>query len=376
MYLTKKNICFAVIFILFILSFCFNITFKSIRIGIRDGIRNKYFFNYEKAIWLPKKLLKKTLPTKSIQLDDIKYVKVINLDTAKDRRQYYEKMLHHYFGETFLGKKIGDEIRLKGVYGKKDVEFVNLDTGEVWDYDKIVKKNGGKWTWQASRDVFGLDTKWIGRVKNNKNIYIKFSPMDIKSPAKVNVYKNFYYAIFGKFGCHLSHLKAIQEIAKLPAGSWGIVFEDDFEVNKWFHKDFKENILENIPEDAEMLKLVIKPEHFKNNACYRQNKTNIYRSFLNKGYGKWNDLAEADKMVQCNVNTNGVNMISQEGAKKIADFYKNNFALNAHGNDYEFFWLMPKDKRIKLRSYQYLPKKRVVWLSSLNDKSIIYDYGK
>lgn len=375
-YLTKKNICFAVIFILFILSFCFNITFKSIRRGIRDSIRNKYYFNYEKAIWLPKKLKNKKLPTKMIQFDDIKYVKVINLDAAKDRRQHYEKMLHYYFGKTFLGKKIGDEIRFKGVYGKKDVEFVNLDTGEVWDYDKIVKKNGGKWSWQASRDVFGLDTKWMGRIKSDKNVYIKFSPMDITGLAdRKHIYKNFYYAIFGKFGCHLSHLKATQEIAKLPAGSWGIILEDDFAVNGEFYKNFKENILENIPEDAEILKLVIKPHHFKNNACYKRNKANIYRSFLKKGYGKWNDLAEAE-LVPCSVDSTGADMVSQEGAKRIVDFYKNNFALSAYGIDYEFFWLMPKDKGIKLRSYQYLPRSRAFSLSSMSQESNIYDYGK
>ena len=364
-YLTKKNICFAVVFLLFILSFCFNITLKS----IKNSVRNKYYFNYEKSIWLPKKLKNKKLPTKTIQFDDIKYVKVINLDTATDRRQYYEKMLHDYFGKTFLGKKIGDEIRLRGVYGKKDVEFVNLDTGEVWDYDKIVKKNGGKWTWQASRDVFGLNTKWIGRVKNDKNIYIKFSPMDVKDSWKDNMYEKFYYGIFGKFGCHLSHLKALQEIAKQPKGSWGIVFEDDFEVNEWFYKDFKTKILENIPEDAEMLKIVIKRWYLKD--FYKQNKTNIYNSFLRKGYGSWNDLYEADKLTKGGVISNGAYMISQEGAKKIVDFYKKNFALNPNANDYEFYWLMPKDKRINLRSYQYLPRKRVVWLSSYDKNSFV-----
>lgn len=370
-FLTKSNIIIAFVSILLLLSFFGNITIRR----VRNFVRDIYYFHYEDEIWLPKKLKGKELPTKVVQFDNIKYVKIINLDSAKDRREYYERMLRHELGESFLGKKVGDDIRLKGVYGNTDVEFVNLETGEVWDYDKIVKKNGGKWSWQASKAVFGVDTKWIGRVKNDKNVYIKFSPLDIADSYKENMHEKFYRSIFTKFGCHLSHLKAIQEISRLPKGSWGLVLEDDFQVCQWFYRDFKEKILNNVPKDAEMLKLVMKPSYLYY-GYFKENRGNIYNSFANKGFSDWLDLKEATKLTKGNVISNGANMISQEGAKKIADFYKNNFALNPNANDYEFFWSMPKDDRIKLRSYQYLPKKRMIWLSNFDKVSSVMNWAK
>ena len=89
------------------------------------------------GIFIKCKYFSHKLPTKSIKIEDIKSVQIINLDRAKDRRANYEKMLHDNFGDKFLGHKIGDEIRLPAVDGKKEIIFENLVNGKKYTYNDL-----------------------------------------------------------------------------------------------------------------------------------------------------------------------------------------------------------------------------------------------
>ena len=181
------------------------------------------------------------MPTKSIKLEDIKSVQIINLDRSKDRREHYEKMLRDNFGDTFLGHKIGEEIRFRGVDGKKDVILENTSTGKKFDYNQLKNKDMAK--------IFNKD-KWKGYIRNEKQYYIFFD--NKKTHTKDDILR----IIFSKFGCHLSFLKAISNVAKQSDGTWGIIFEDDFKVEKDFYQQM-EKILKKIPADAGILKLNI-----------------------------------------------------------------------------------------------------------------------
>ena len=191
------------------------------------------------GIIIKQKYIHYRMPTKAIKLADIKSVQIINLDRLKDRREHYEKMLRDIFGDTFLGHKIGEEIRFRGVDGKKDVILENMSTGKKFDYNQLKNKDMAK--------IFNKD-KWKGYIRNEKQYYIFFD--NKKTRTKDDILR----IIFSKFGCHLSFLKAISNVAKQPDGTWGIIFEDDFKVEKDFYKQM-EKILSKIPADAGILKL-------------------------------------------------------------------------------------------------------------------------
>jgi len=106
------------------------------------------------------------LPTKSIKMEDIKSVQIINLDRSKDRREHYEKMLRDNFGDKFLGHKIGDEIRLNAVDGKKDVILENLSTGQKFDYNQLKDKD--------MVEIFNKDL-WKGYIRSQQQYYIYFA---------------------------------------------------------------------------------------------------------------------------------------------------------------------------------------------------------
>ena len=93
------------------------------------------------GIFIKCKYFSNKLPTKSIKLEDIKSVQIINLDRAKYRREHYEKMLRDNFGDQFMGRKIGEEIRFRGIDGKKDVILENLSTGQKFDYNQLKDKD-------------------------------------------------------------------------------------------------------------------------------------------------------------------------------------------------------------------------------------------
>ena len=74
-------------------------------------------------------------------------------------------MLHDNFGDTFMGHKIGEEIRLSGVDGKKEIIFENLDNGKKYKYEQI----------KGREDLYLKDRQFKIYSEKDKNNYWYFS---------------------------------------------------------------------------------------------------------------------------------------------------------------------------------------------------------
>ena len=291
------------------------------------------------ALFIKCKYFHHKLPTKSIKIEDIKSVQIINLDRAKDRRVKYEKMLHDNFGDTFIGRKIGNDIRLSAIEGKKEVIFENLTNGKKYKYNDIKDKE----------ELFLKDRQFKIYSEKDPENYWYFSFTKLKETSKEWNYKS----IFNIFGCSLSHWKAIMRIAQQPQGTYGIIFEDDFFVEKDFYKKLQ-NTLSAVPNDFDVLKISLTQSQIF--AGYKKLPLKKYIRFVKKsfhkyGYGSWLDLSIPKHPVGgLYVGTHGY-IVSAEGARKIIKYTKKHFMKHT-GCDNDVLYFLPKDKVIK--SYIYL----------------------
>ena len=278
----------------------------------------------------------KKLPTKQIKLEEIKSVQVINLDRSKDRRNNYEMMLKQNIGDKFFGFKVGDEIRLSGIDGKKEVVFENIDNKKKITYDENKRK-----------DVILNDGIYKVYPVNNNNLYFYYTNTE-----KVKFDDNSLW--FNKFGCALSHLFATEKISKQQDNTYGLILEDDFLVDKDFYKKF-EIVLNQVPYDFDIIKLSL--QHRRAMAGYKKIAIRpntlqvILKSFKKYGYGKWSNNASMGKKVKQFVNGAQAYIVSKKGAEKIMEYYKNN--LVKHPNDVEYFYILPK-KNNNIKVYTYL----------------------
>ena len=280
------------------------------------------------------------LPTKSIKMEDIRSVQIINLDRAKERREHYEKMLRDNFGDTFMGRKIGEEIRLSGVDGKKEIIFENLDNGKKYKYEQI----------KGREDLYLKDRQFkVYSEKDPKNYwYFSFTRKE-KGEWRYN-------SIFNIFGCNLSHWKAIEKISKQPDGTYGIIFEDDFYVGKDFDKKLQ-NILSEVPKDFDVIKISLNQAQilagYKQLPLSKKHIRFIKKSFRKYGYGSWMDLSVLNEEVGSFTYGDQGYIVSAEGARKIIEYTRNHFMRHS-GCDNSLYLFLPKDEVIK--SYIYLKK--------------------
>ena len=288
-------------------------------------VKNKYF--------------KHKLPTKAIKIEDIKSVQVINMDNAVERRNEYETMLKNNFGDSFLGKKIGEDIRLSASNGKQDVIFENLDTKEKITYNDILKRSNGTIT-PNSFDVFKRGI-WKVYDKKYPDIFVYYTFYSASSLICLHTLERLHLKnIFTKFGITLSLLRAINNVSKQPKGTYGMIFEDDFLVDKSFY-DKMNNILQNVPQDFDMLKLSIAQTYIYQNYKKPPFKKHIIKSFANSfrryGYGDW--ILPSDKIFLLYLPLSYGNqaiLVNPEGAKKVLEFYKNHTACLC-GTDIELW---------------------------------------
>lgn len=296
----------------------------------------------------------KKLPTQAVKLEDIKSVQFVNLDRAKDRRGKYEKMLKNNFGEHFLNHKIGNNIRLSGVDGKKDLVFENIDTQEKIMYQQAQNKE---------LEILG---KGIYKVYSQKNpkIYVYFSNVFGYSDVKKT-----FNIIYNKYGNLLSFITAFYNISKQKEGTYGFVFEDDFLIDKDFYNKV-EMALQTAPQDFDLLKMSI--SHTDMNKGYKKiprgikNLLRIANSYRKYGYGDYVDAKI--KKRHSFVAGNQFIVVSQKGATKLLNYYKNHISYNG-GSDDEFWWFIPNiDKNIS--SYIYIREVPVL-LSEDSEKSQI-----
>ena len=296
------------------------------------------------------------LPTKSVNLEDIKSVQIINLDRAKERRANYEKMLSDNFGDTFMGRKIGEEIRLQAVDGKKEIVFENLDNGKKYKYEQI---------------------------KGKEEIYLKDRQFKIYSEKDPNNYWYFsfasqhgnwrYNSIYNIFGCNLSHWKAIENISKQPKGTYGLILEDDFLIEKDFNKHLQ-NILNALPADADVIKISLnQPQSlvgFKKLPFSKKHIKNIMKSYHKYGYGDFMDLSVPRKDYSSFTTGCQGYLVTSEGAKKIIEYTRNHF-LQHTGNDNNVYYWLPKDEIVK--SYIYLKEVPVLLSDDAKISSLVKD---
>ena len=225
------------------------------------------FFAYTYGIYFRHKL-----PVKSIKIDNIQSVQIINVKKNYDRRKNYEKMLKQNFGNTFMGHRIGEEIRLSGVDGRKFIVFESIISGKKYKYSDV----------KGREQLILKDSKFKIYPENDTHNYWYFS-FNERSNKPID-YKN----IFTKFGCTLSHWKALRNIAKQNDKTYGIVLEDDFLVEKDFYKKLSD-VLKEVPSNFDILKLSLSDR--EQSAGMKKTRFSkflkeIMRSYRKNGYSK------------------------------------------------------------------------------------------
>lgn len=282
------------------------------------------------------------LPTQSVNIANIKSVQIINLDRSKNRRDNYEKMLKNNIGDKFLGFNIGDEIRLSGIDGKKDVVFENIDNGEKITYNENRRNN-----------TILMDGIYKVYSKNDKSLYVYYTNLQ-KTVFKDNS------LLFNKFGCNLSHLLALRNISKLKNDEYGLILEDDFLVGKDFYRKLQ-NVLNNAPTDFDVLKISLQHrkamQGYKRIAIRPNTLQVVLHSFGKFGYGDWIDNSVMDTKVKQFVNGAQAYIVSKKGAEKILQYYASNIAK--HENDVLVFYTIPKENR-NIKVYTYLKQMPVL----------------
>ena len=282
-------------------------------------------------------------------IEDVKSVQVINLDRSPDRREKYEKMLKDSFGDKFLGQNIGDEIRLSGTDGVKHLAIIELDANgneiENVDIDKLKKreialKNG------VNYKVFD---------KNYPDFVYKYR----LDPDKIIVdrkKKHRRHLTVGEFGCMLSHLRAIRNVANNKNGDIGVVLEDDLYVAKEFYDNLK-TVLANAPKGFGMIKLDSAKGGGKNNFSVNNHASSFLFSDLTYGRNKYvyNIKAEIFHGI---AGTTGY-VITKEFAKKITELFKTETINGFEGaSDILLYMLLPKKYNV---DNIWIVKKPVLW---------------
>ena len=273
----------------------------------------------------------KKLPIKPIKLQQITSVQVINLDRAKDRRLNYEKMLRKAFGDKFLGKTIGEEIRFNAVDGKKEVMVENILTGEKFTYAEIIASKKRK---PKSETIFKAYTA------RDADLVI-YEPITL--PTSRIAYR------FNLLGCKLSHLSVLKNIAKQPEGTYGLVLEDDFAVDKEFYNTLQ-SALDKAPADFDLLKLSLRLTSIKrgSNALSKRYFLARLKSWIKYGYGDY--ISTAVSRMKEGVAGNQAYLVSPKGARNVLEFWKNNISPNEQ-TDEPFWYNIPLKTTLKTFVY-------------------------
>ena len=284
-----------------------------------------------------------------INMEDIKSVQVINLDRSQDRREKYEKMLKDSFGDKFLGQNIGDEIRLAGTDGVKHLAIIELD-----DKGNEVK----------NVDIAKLKAREV-ELKNGVNykVFDKNYPEFVYNyrldPDKIVVdrkKKHRRHLTVGEFGCMLSHLRAIRNVANNENSNFGLVVEDDLYIPKNFYDNLK-IILANAPKGFGLIKLDSAKGGGKDHFSVNNHTSSFLFSDLIYGRNKYvyNIKAEIFHGI---AGTTGY-VITKDFAKKITELFKAETINGFEGaSDMLLFMVLPKKYNA---DDIWIVKKPVLW---------------
>ena len=275
-----------------------------------------------------------------MNIKDIEKVYVINCEQSNERKAKTVNMLKQKFDNIFLNQSI-DNVFFKGSNGENDLIYeCNQDITTIYD------KNDS--------DFRILHT-------NTRYDSVKFGTRKYKRKMTK-----------GEFGCLMSHLRAINDIAKNKY-RYAVIFEDDFRIlSDNFYEDF-DTALNYAPDNFDVLKIdtrstsVIRRED-KNNFTFISSMLNIFNQ--NK---YWQNVRCFFHLTCCS----GY-IVSYKGAKKIIDFTKNNVLPRECTADVLFWMLLPK--KYGFKDFYLINKPLVVpdleIASTINSIGEVRDYDK
>ena len=270
----------------------------------------------------------------AVKITDITKVYVITLKRFENRAVEIKAILRQRFGQFFLSQNI-DDIFFRCSDGEYDLVYDNKSNELTEIYDKNDK----------DFKILHTDTKYDS---------VKFGTRKYKRKMTK-----------GEFGCLISHLRAINDIARNNY-QYGIIFEDDFRIlSKDFYNDF-EKALKKAPNDFDILKIdtrstsVIRKKS-KDNFTILSSMLNIFN--FNK---YWQNVRCFFHLTCCS----GY-IVSLKGARKIIDFIKNNTLPRECTADVLFWMLLPKKYGFK---DFYLIKKPLI-IPEIEGLSVINSIG-
>ena len=321
------------------------------------------------------------LPTKAVKLEDVKGVYILNMDRSTDRRAVYEKMLREHFGNNFLGKNIGEEIRLQNIVdGKKEIIFENVETGQKVNFQQT-SKNGNKFIENGTWKVYTKKDPQVYFYVKMDETQQKYAKMEYLKMNEEQKKKNWYAGIinfekgriYSTGGNFLSFLHAFEKIANQPDGTYGIVFEDDFFVDKNFYKKLQ-NALSEAPENADLLKLSVSQLNYYKNKSKRIPRTRenikvMLNSFKKYGYGSYVKTAKFNTDF---ILSSVCYVVSKKGAQKILDWYKDKKSAHfAPISDIQLNFFMAHNNP-DFMSYQYINKVPVLLQDNAEQTTTLY----
>ncbi len=297
------------------------------------------------------------MPVKQLKIEDIKSINVLNF--TKKRKEKLTKILKSKFGNYFLGYKIGENIFLSNTCnGKKELVAENIVNGKIVTYNDVKDKEGFS--------VF-KDGIWKICSKYKKNECVYYSSVIERQFNNGNYYID--SEMFSVFGCFFSHMRAIEKIAKQPDNTYGLIFEDDFDVSDNFDNDIKE-VFKAVPKDFDILKLTLDGISIKKRRrklLFIKALKEEIKSYIKNGYGKWIDLSVQNEMNRkLSVGAHAY-LVSSQGARKILSFVRNNITLCVA--DIDVFYYIPKFNN-DIKAYFYTGNVPFI-LNDSADESVI-----
>ncbi len=296
------------------------------------------------------------MPVKQLKIEDIKSINVLNF--TKKRKEKLTKILRSKFGNYFLGYKIGENIFLSNTCnGKKELVAENIVNGKIVTYNDVKDKEG----FSVFKDGIW---KICSKYKKNECIYYM---QNANISLKRIVYSN--NKKFNAFGCFFSHIRAIEKIAKQPDNTYGLIFEDDFDVSDNFDNDIKETF-KAVPKNFDILKLTLDGISIKKRRrklLFIKALKEEIKSYIKNGYGEWIDLSVQNEMNRkLSVGAHAY-LVSSQGARKILSFVRNNITLCVA--DIDVFYYIPKFNN-DIKAYFYTGNVPFI-LNDSADESVI-----
>ncbi len=234
---------------------------------------------------------------------------VINLKNSKNRYESVKK--------EFLKYNIQKYTRFEAIDGMKI---------EITDFDNMQKIK----TSDIKNKIIQFNPNNIYKIECDQDYYFnyKYTPYSSYNNIFLNLRELRVPLKLGEIGCACSHLKVYQDIIGNKYKN-SLVFEDDFVLKDNFSNNLQ-NVLDNIPKSCDIIYL---------------HHTKDQKSFFNKifsrliyGHNSYVNHAISFRFMS----SNAAYIITENGAKKITEYLKNNNMKNM-GIDHYIYHILAKN---------------------------------